>query len=60
MQYMGLYGFNWPIQVYVIEQIYFLIIIIKLEVSRFPIVVIFFRSYMSEVFVPAYPLSRFK
>ena len=46
--------FNWPISVYVIERVYIYIahvIIIKSEVSNFPIVIIFFRGCVSEMFV---------
>ena len=39
---MGLYVFNWPISIWVIERIYAnVIIIIKSEVSTLPIVIIF-------------------
>ena len=53
-QHVGLYVLNWPIQVKVIEGIFIIhiIIIIKSELSAFPIVVIFFRDCVPEVVVP--------
>ena len=50
LQEMGLLVFNWPIWVYWLFITHF-IIIIKLEVSTFPIVVIFFRGCVYEVVV---------
>ena len=53
---MGLYVFNWPISVQVIERIPIahVIIIIKSEISTVPIVIIFFRGCVPEMFVTSY------
>ena len=61
---MGLHVFNWPISVQVIERIWkdifiaHVIIIIKSEVSTFPIGIIFFRGRMSEMFVTSYSVTH--
>ena len=57
--FITIYGFcvfNWTISVYVIEKICLahVIIILKSEVSTFPIVIIYFRGCVSEVFVTSY------
>ena len=57
---MGLYVFNWPISVlgdWKDISIAHVIIIIKSEVSTFPIVIIFFRGCVPEMFVKWYILS---
>ena len=57
LQNMGLYVFNWPISVlgdWKDISIAHVIIIIKSEVSTFPIVIIFFRGGVPEVFVSSY------
>ena len=56
---MGLYVFNWPISVQVTERIYLahVIIMIKSEVSTFPIVVIFFRGCVPGMFVSSYSVT---
>ena len=54
---MGLYVFNWPISVlddWKDISIAHVIIIIKSEVSTFPIVIIFFRDCVPEMFVTSY------
>ena len=54
LQNMGLYVFNWPISVlgdWKDISIAHVIIIIKSEVSTFPIVIIFFRGCVHEMFV---------
>ena len=51
---MGLYVYNWPISVlddWKDWSIAHVIIIIKSEVSTFPIVIIFFRGCVPEMFV---------
>ena len=57
---MGLYVFNWPISVLGdwkdISQAH-VIIIIKSEVSTFPIVIIFFRGCVPEMFVSSYSVT---
>ena len=57
---MGLCVFNWPISVLGDWQdisIAHVIIIIKSEVSTFPIVIIFFRGCVPEVFVTSYSVT---
>ena len=57
---MGLYVFNWPISVLSDSKdisIAHVIIIIKSEVSTFPIVIIFFRGYVPEMFVTSYSVT---
>ena len=57
---MGLYLFNWPISVLGDwKDIYltYVIIIIKSEVSTFPIVIIFFRGCVPEMFVTSYSVT---
>ena len=57
---MGLYVFNWPISVlgdWKDISIAHVIIIIKSEVSTFPIVIIFFRGCVPEVFVTSYSVT---
>ena len=54
---MGLHVFNWPISVlgdWKDISIAHVIIIIKSEVSNFPIVIIFFRGCVPEMFVTSY------
>ena len=54
LQYMGLYVFNWPISVlgdWKDLSIAHVIIIIKSEESTFPIVIIFFRGCVPDMFV---------
>ena len=54
---MGLYVFNWPISVlgdWKDISIAHVIIIIKSEVSTFPIVIKFFRGRVPEIFVTSY------
>ena len=60
IQYMGLHLFNWPISVLVDWKdisIAHVSINIKSEVSTFPIVVIFFRGCVPEMFVTLYSLT---
>ena len=57
---MGLYVFNWPMLVlgdWKDISIAHVIIIIKSEVSTFPIVIIFFRGCMPEMFVTSYSIT---
>ena len=57
---MGLYVFNWPISVlgdWIDISIAHVIIIIKLEVSTFPIIIIFFRGCVPEMFVTSYSVT---
>ena len=57
---MGLYVFNLPISVLSDGKgisIAHVIIIIKSEVSNFPIVIIFFRGCVSEMFVTSYSVT---
>ena len=57
---MGLYVFNWPISVlsdWKDISIAHVIIIIKSEVSTFPIVIIFFRGCVPEMFVTSYAVT---
>ena len=57
---MGLYVFHWPISVLGDwKDIYIahVIIIIKSEVSPFPIVIIFFRGCVPEMFVTSYSVT---
>ena len=57
---MGLNVFNWPISVlrdWKDISIAHVIIIIKSEVSTFPIVIIFFRRCVPEVFVTSYSVT---
>ena len=57
---MGLYVFNMPISVlgdWKDISIAHVIIIIKLEVSTFPIVIIFFRGCVPEMFVTSYSVT---
>ena len=59
---MGLYVFNWPILVlgdWKDISIAHVIFIIKSEVSTFPIVIIFFRGCVPEMFVISYSVSLF-
>ena len=58
---MGLYVFNWPISVlgdWKDISIAHVIIIIKLEVSTFPIVITFFCGCVPEMFVTSYTLGK--
>ena len=60
LQYKGLYVFNWPISVlgdWKDISIAHVIIIIKSEVSTFPIVIIFFRGCVPEMFVTSYSVT---
>ena len=60
LQYMVLYVFNWPISVlddWKDISIAHVIIIIKSEVSTFPIVIIFFRGCVPEMFVTSYSVT---
>ena len=57
---MGLYLFNWPISVlsgWKDISIAHVIIIIKSEVSTFPIVIIYFRGCVPEMFVTSYSVT---
>ena len=57
---MGLYVFNWPISVlgdWNDISTAHVIIIIKSEVSTFPIVIIFFRGCVPEMFVTSYSVT---
>ena len=57
---MGLYVFNWPISVlrdWKDVSIAHFIIIIKSELSTFPIVIIFFRGCVPEMFVTSYAVT---
>ena len=57
---MGLYMFNWPIPVLGDWKDIFIahvIIIIKSEVSTFPIVIILFRGCVPEMFVTSYSIT---
>ena len=57
---MGLYVFNWSISVlgdWKDVSIAHVIIIIKLEVSTFPIVIIFFRGCVPQMFVTSYSIT---
>ena len=57
---MGLYVFNRPISVigdWKDISIAHVIIIIKSEVSTFPIVIIFFRGCVPEMFVTSYSVT---
>ena len=57
---MGLYVFNWPISVlgdWKDTYIAHVIIIIKSEVSTFPIVIKFFRGCVPEMFVASYSVT---
>ena len=57
---MGLYVFNWPISVlgdWKDISIAHVIIIIKSEVSTFPIVIIFFCGCVPEMFVTSYSVT---
>ena len=57
---MGLYVFNWPILVlcdWKDISIAHVIIIIKSEVSTFPIVIIFFRGCVPEMFVTSHSVT---
>ena len=57
---MGLYVFNWPISVlgdWKVISIAHVIIIIKSEVSTFPIVIIFFGGCVPEMFVSSYSVT---
>ena len=57
---MGLYVFNWPISVlgdWKDISTAHVIIIIKSEVSTFPIVIIFFRGCVPEMFVTSYSVT---
>ena len=59
---MGLYVFNWPISVLgdwkdISISIAHVIIIVKSEVSTFPIVIIFFRGCVPEMFVTSYSVT---
>ena len=59
---MGLYVFNWPISVlgeWKDISIVPVIIIIKSEVSTFPIVIIFFRGCVPEMFVTSYYVTYY-
>ena len=59
-QYMGLYVSNWPISVpgdWKDISIANVIIIIKSEVSTFPIVIIFFSGCVPEMFVTSYSVT---
>ena len=58
---MGLYMFNWPISVlgdWKDRSIAHVIIIIKSEVSTFPIVIILFRGCVPEMFVTSYSVTN--
>ena len=60
LQYMGLYVFNLPISVpgdWKDISIAHVIVIIKSEVSTFPIVLIFFRRCVPEMFVTSYSVT---
>ena len=60
LQYMGLYVFNWPISVlgdWKDISIAHVIIIIKSELSTFPIVIIIFRGCVLEIFVTSYSVT---
>ena len=60
LQYMGLYVFNWPISVlgdWKDISIAHVIIIIKSEVSTFPIVIILFRGCVPEMFFTSYSVT---
>ena len=62
LQYMGLYVFNWPISVlgdWKDISIAHVIIIIKSEVSTFPIVIIFFRGCVPEMVVTSYSVTQY-
>ena len=57
---MGLYVFNWPISLlgnWKYISIAHVIIIIKSEVSTFPIIIIFFRGCVPEMFVTSYSVT---
>ena len=57
---MGLYVFHWPISVlgdWKDLSIAHVIIIIKSEVSTFPIVIIFFHGYVPEMFLTSYSVT---
>ena len=59
---MGLYVFNWPISVlgdWKDISIAHVIIIIKSEVSTFPIVIKFFRGCVPEMFVTSYSVTHY-
>ena len=59
---MGLYVFNWPISVqgnWKDISIAHVIIIIKSVVSTFPIVIIFFRGSVPEMFVTSYSVTYY-
>ena len=60
LQYMGLYVLNWPISVlgdWKNIPIAHVIIIIKPDVSTFPIVIIFSRGCVPEMFVQSYSVT---
>ena len=60
LQYMGFYVFNWPISVLGDSKaisIAHVIIILKSEVSTYPIVIIFFRGCVPEMFVISYSVT---
>ena len=60
IQYIGLYVFNWPISVlgdWKDISIALVIIIVKSEVSTYPIVIIFFRGCVPEMFVTSYSVT---
>ena len=58
---MELYVFNWPISVLYdwkdISIAHVIIIIIKSEVSTFPVVIIFLRGWVPEMFVTSYSVT---